>query len=63
MQVVGHNKKAPQTFTKWVLTPTERKLLQDRQRALADYQDVDDADGQWVPPRGVRAAMTELGVR
>ncbi len=58
VQVLGHDDSAPQTFTKWVLTPKERTLLQDRQRALADYQDVDDADGSWVPPLGVRTAMT-----
>lgn len=38
--------------------PQERTLLRDRQAALADYQDVDDADGSWVPPAGVREAMT-----
>ncbi|WP_183100119.1 hypothetical protein, partial [Nocardioides pelophilus] len=59
VQVLGHDDGAPQTFSKWVLTPAERKLLQDRRRALADYQDVDDADGQWAPPLGVRAAMTD----
>jgi hypothetical protein len=58
VQVLGHNDKAPQTFKKWVLTPKEGKLLEDRRRALADYQGVDDADGPWVPPLGVRAAMT-----
>lgn len=59
VQVLGHDDGAPRTFRKWVLTPGERKLLQDRRRALADYQDVDDADGQWVPPLGVREAMTD----
>lgn len=59
VQVLGHDNRAPRTFSTWVLTPGERKLLQDRRRALADYQDVDDADGQWVPPLGVRAAMTD----
>lgn len=59
VQVLGHDDGAPRTLSKWVLTPGERKLLQDRRRALADYQDVDDADGQWVPPLGVRAAMTD----
>lgn len=58
VQVLGHDDRAPQTFKKWVLTPKERKLLRDRRPALADYQDVDDADGPWLPPLGVRAAMT-----
>ncbi len=58
VQVLGHENAAPRTFNTWVLTPSERKLLQDRRRALADYQDLDDADGQWVPPLGVRRAMT-----
>ncbi|KAA1417074.1 hypothetical protein F0U44_18045 [Nocardioides humilatus] len=59
VQVMGHNDKAPRIFSEWVLTPTERKQLDDRRRALADYQDVDAADGPWVPPLGVRTAMTD----
>jgi hypothetical protein len=59
VQVLGHDDGAPRTFSKWVLTPEERKLIEDRRRALADYQAVDDADGQWAPPLGVREAMTD----
>ncbi|MDP3894113.1 hypothetical protein, partial [Nocardioides sp.] len=58
VQVLGHDDRAPGIFSKWVLTPRERTLLQDRRRALADYQAVDDADAQWAPPLGVRSAMT-----
>ncbi len=59
VQVLGHADGAPQTMSTWVLTPKERKLLQDRRRALADYEEVDDADGEWVPPFEVREAMTD----
>lgn len=59
VQVLGRDDRAPRIFSTWALTSAERKLLQDRRRALADYQDVDDADGPWAPPLGVRAAMTD----
>lgn len=59
VQVLGRDDGAPRIFSTWALTSAERKLLQDRRRALADYQDVDDADGPWAPPLGVRAAMTD----
>jgi hypothetical protein len=59
VEVLGHNNRGPRIFSTWVLTPRERKLLNDRRRALANCRDVDAADGQWVPPLGVRAAMTD----
>jgi hypothetical protein len=58
VQVLGHNDTAPRTYSRWVLTPDERQELQDRQHALADYQALDEADGSWVPPLGLRSAMT-----
>ncbi len=59
VQIVGHHDRAPRTYTRWVLTPDERRQLPDRRRALADYQDVDRADGAFVPPLGLRVAMTD----
>lgn len=58
VQVVGHNDGAPRTFTTWVVTPEERHQLRGRQDALAAYQALDDADGSWLPPFGIREAMT-----
>ncbi|WP_183092437.1 hypothetical protein [Nocardioides stalactiti] len=59
VQVLGREDRAPRVFSEWALTPSERTLLQDRKRSLADYEDVDAADGRWVPPVGVRTAMTD----
>ena len=58
VQVVGHNDGAPRTFTTWVVTPEERHQLRGRQDAIAAYQALDDADGSWLPPFGIREAMT-----
>ncbi len=59
VEVVGHNDRAPQTFKKWVLTTPERRKLKDRRRSLAGYRAVDRADGAFVPPLGLRVAMTD----
>jgi hypothetical protein len=59
VEVVGDNGRATRTFKTWVLTPKERKQLKARTPALEDYRDVDEADGAFVPPLGLRAAMTD----
>lgn len=58
VQGVGQNPKAPKVFSTWVLTPKERTLLKDRERALDKYRDVEIANGDWMLPLGVREAMT-----
>ncbi len=49
---------APAVFQRWALTPEQSALLGPRQAARAAYAQVDDADGQWLPPEGLRDAMT-----
>ena len=45
-------------FQRWVLTPEQSALLAPRQQSREAYAQVDDADGEWVPPEGLRDAMT-----
>ncbi|TQL66243.1 hypothetical protein FB381_0092 [Nocardioides albertanoniae] len=41
----------------WVLTPKAEKELARRAEARKSYAAVDRADGDWVPPEGLRKAM------
>jgi len=49
---------APKVFSRWVLTGEERATLAARARARTAYAAVDRADGAWLPPEGLRDAMT-----
>lgn len=49
---------ATKVFRTWVLTAEERKLLDERADAREVYREVDAADGQWAPPRGLRNDMS-----
>ena len=50
---------APQVFARWALTEEERALLAPRDEARAAYAELDTADGPWLPPEGLRDALTE----
>jgi hypothetical protein len=49
---------APKLFSEWVLTPAQVKQLAPRAAARTAYATLDEADGAWVPPEGLRDAMT-----
>jgi hypothetical protein len=49
---------APQVFQRWALTDKQRAQLAPRAKARTAYATLDKADGAWLPPEGLRAAMT-----
>lgn len=50
---------AEDVYRTWVLEPDEQDLLDDRAPARESYAAIDEADGGWLPPLGLRTAMTE----
>lgn len=54
----GRVTNAPKVFSEWVLTPAQAKKLVPRAAARKAYAAIDRADGAWVPPEGLRDAMT-----
>ncbi len=51
-------KDAAQVVQRWALTPKQRAALAPRATARTAYAKLDAADGAWLPPEGLRAAMT-----
>ncbi|MBM6401303.1 hypothetical protein [Phycicoccus sonneratiae] len=49
---------APKVFSEWVLTKSQAKQLAPRAAARTAYADLDRGDGGWLPPEGLRDAMT-----
>ncbi|MBR7742671.1 hypothetical protein KC207_05135 [Phycicoccus sp. BSK3Z-2] len=49
----------PDTYARWVLTERQQELLEPRAREREAYAELDAADGAWLPPEGLRDAMTE----
>lgn len=49
---------APTIFATWALTAKEKALLAPRASARTAYAALDAADGAWLPPEGLRDAMT-----
>ena len=52
-------KDAAQVVQRWALTTKERAALAPRAKARTAYTQLDAADGSWLPPEGLRDAMTE----
>ncbi|MFL6152807.1 MAG: hypothetical protein ACJ72B_10550 [Ornithinibacter sp.] len=50
---------AAQVVQDWALTTKQRAALAPRATARTAYAEVDAADGSWLPPEGLRDAMTE----
>ncbi|GAA1993192.1 hypothetical protein GCM10009718_33620 [Isoptericola halotolerans] len=48
-----------EVYEKWVVDGREKDVLAERTDARAAYADLDEADGAWQPPRGLRRAMTD----
>ncbi|HMM96924.1 hypothetical protein [Phycicoccus sp.] len=51
-------KNAPDVFARWVLTPEQKAKLPARASARTAYAAIDAADGAWLPPEGLRDAMS-----
>ncbi len=58
VQERGGVEDAASVFTRWVLTPEQTAQLAPRKAARTAYQEVDRGDGAWLPPEGLRDAMT-----
>ena len=59
LETRGGVKDGAQVFQRWVVTDEQRAALALRAQARADYTEVDKADGAWLPPEGLRDAMTD----
>ncbi|WP_425955342.1 hypothetical protein [Xylanimonas sp. McL0601] len=55
----GGVRGADQVYRTWVVSADEAKELDARAAARSEYAHVDGADGAWLPPLGLRRAMTE----
>lgn len=55
----GGNPDAAAILSTWVLTPSDKALLAGRAPARASYASLDESDGSWRPPVGLRRAMTD----
>lgn len=51
--------EADDVYRTWVLDADEQELLDARSPARESYVAIDEADGDWLPPLGLRTAMTE----
>ena len=58
VQTRGGVEDAPEIFRRWVLTSEQKAQLAPREAARTAYAAVDEADGAWLPPEGLRDAMT-----
>ena len=58
LETRGAVKQAPAVFSRWVLNGEQKAQLAPRAKARAAYATIDAADGAWLPPEGLRDAMT-----
>lgn len=58
LETRGGVKDAAGVFRTWALTPEQQVQLAPRAAARAGYAAVDEGDGDWLPPEGLRVAMT-----
>jgi hypothetical protein len=58
LETRGGVTSASKVFTTWVLDDQQVALLAPRARERAAYTTLDRADGAWLPPEGLRDAMT-----
>ncbi|MHA7133787.1 hypothetical protein [Oerskovia turbata] len=59
VEVRGGVSDAEATYRTWVADEAEAALLDARAPAREAYSVLDAADGAWLPPAGLRAAMTD----
>lgn len=50
---------ADDVYSAWVVDPDQQALLDARAPARESYVAIDEADGDWLPPLGLRTAMTD----
>ena len=53
------NADAAQVYRTWVVDADQAALLDERATARRAYTHVDAGDGDWLPPLGLRSAMTD----
>ena len=58
LETRGGVTEAPEVFSRWVLTSRQKAQLTPRKEARTAYAAIDQADGAWLPPEGLRDAMT-----
>jgi hypothetical protein len=54
----GDTTGASKVFSTWVLTTKQKADLKGRAAARKAYAALDEGDGAWTPPEGLRSAMT-----
>ena len=54
----GDTATADDLFSRWVVSPTDRTMLREREEARDAYAALDAAGAEWAMPRGVRAYMS-----
>ncbi len=54
----GETTGASKVFSTWVLTKAQKAELKGRAAARRAFVAIDEADGAWTPPEGLRDAMT-----
>lgn len=59
VEVRGGVTGATKVYRAWVADDAQREQLEARQDARAAYVALDEADGDWRPPRGLRQVMTD----
>ena len=59
LETRGGVKDGAAVFQRWVVTDQQRAAMAPRAKARAAYTEVDAADGDWLPPEGLRDAMTD----
>lgn len=58
LETRGGVRGAPDVFSRWVLDGEQKAQLAPRREARAAYATIDEGDGAWTPPEGLRDAMT-----
>ncbi|HSO64429.1 MAG TPA: hypothetical protein VLQ78_04925 [Ornithinibacter sp.] len=58
LETRGGVQDAPEVLSRWALTGEQQAQLPPRAEARTAYAAVDEADGAWLPPEGLRDAMT-----
>ena len=59
----GNAKGAAKVMRTWVLTDAQGAKLPQRRKARRGYAELDDADGDWLPPQGLRGGDGDVEVQ
>lgn len=58
VEEIGGNDRAAEIYDEWVAPDGSEEVLEQRHDARLAYRGLDDSDGQWRPPKGLRWMMT-----